>query len=93
MSGLKRYIKYLMFCKKHKIAPKIPDKYKFFKAYLTLDGMELNENIVKVREIVSKLILDPHCPCMLKQNENTVCACLPCRTKKHCCCGLYVRKD
>ena len=61
--------------------------------------MNFNENMIlnpdknKVEEIKNKLKNNPHCPCMIVENENTLCPCKPCRERSICICGLYINKN
>lgn len=59
---------------------------------MTLENMRINDDIELVTDILGRLKLDSHCPCMIIKNENTICPCLPCRVNQHCCCGLYVEE-
>lgn len=69
----------------------INKEYTFLLNILKVDNMKFNSDITKVIEIGKALKQSPYCPCMLTQNDNTICPCLPCRTKQYCCCGLFVK--
>lgn len=69
----------------------IKNKYPYLMNYIKVaDKMVFNHDIKKVKEIGDSLLIDPHCPCMLKKNDNTLCPCLPCRKKQHCHCEMFV---
>lgn len=57
------------------------------------DTMTFNTDITIIKEIGDSLLVDKHCPCSIVKNENTICPCLPCRTKTHCHCSLFVPKS
>ena len=68
----------------------IKQKYPYLLNYLKVKtNMQFSSDIHQVREIGNQLLEDPHCPCMLVKNENTLCPCLPCRNKNHCHCGMF----
>lgn len=68
----------------------IKKEYSYLLNYLKIkDTMQFVSDITHVREIGSSLKENPHCPCMIKENENTICPCLPCRKKQHCHCGMF----
>lgn len=56
-------------------------------------NMKLNSDIEKVNEVKEKLKINPHCPCMILENEDTLCPCKPCRERSICICGLYVKEE
>ena len=69
----------------------IKEKYPYLLGYKKVEGkMVFNSNIETIKSVGECLLQNPHCPCMIKQNDNTICPCLPCRSKKHCCCELFV---
>lgn len=69
----------------------IKEKYPYLLGYKKVqNNMVFNSNIETVKTIGDCLITNPHCPCMIKHNEHTICPCLPCRSKQHCCCELFV---
>lgn len=69
-----------------KIEKEYPQLLGYFKVNKT---MKITEDISLAKEIITKLKQDPHCPCMLKKTEDTLCPCAPCRLKQICCCGLF----
>ncbi len=71
----------------------INKEYTFLLNILKVDNMKFNSDITKIIEIGKALKQSPYCPCMLTQNNNTICPCLPCRTKQYCCCGLFVKVE
>jgi len=91
---LQRLIWELIYFKEY--APQIElikSEYKYLLGIQQLTGMTFSDDIELIKDIGTSLKNDPHCPCMLVKNESTICPCLPCRTKQHCCCGLYVKKQ
>lgn len=71
----------------------IKESYPYLLNYLKVkDKMNFNTDISLIKEIGDSLLLDPHCPCSVVKNENTVCPCLPCRTKSHCHCSMFLPK-
>lgn len=69
----------------------IKEKYKYLLGYQKVIGkMVFNSDIDTIKSIGECLLKNPHCPCMVKQNDNTICPCLPCRSKQFCCCELFV---
>ena len=69
----------------------IKEKYPFLLGYQKVKGkMVFNSNIEIVKSVGECLLKNPHCPCMVKQSDNTICPCLSCRSKQHCCCELFV---
>ena len=91
---VKLYIKYLKFCKKHKLKAIIPSKYAFLFSYFKLNHMELTNDSYTFKELLKKISQnDGYCPCALKKIEATKCACLACRTAGVCHCGLYEKKE
>lgn len=68
----------------------IKEKYPYLLNYFKVaDKMVFNEDIETIKQIGESLIKDPHCPCSVSKNENTICPCLPCRKKQHCHCELF----
>lgn len=55
--------------------------------------MKLNPNKNVVDNVRSKLKNNPHCPCMIVENDDTICPCKPCREKGICICKLYIREE
>lgn len=55
--------------------------------------MKLNTDKNRVKEVRDELKLDKHCPCMVVQNEDTLCPCKPCREEGICICLLYMRAE
>lgn len=69
----------------------IKEQYPYLLGYQKLKGkMVFNSDMEMIKSIGDCLKKNPHCPCMLKQNDNTICPCLPCRSTQHCCCQLFV---
>ena len=69
----------------------IEKEYPYLLNYLKVrDKMVFSNDMENIKAIGSKLKQDPHCPCMLKKNDNTLCPCLPCRTQQHCHCEFFV---
>lgn len=56
-----------------------------------LNGCKINEDIDVVIEILSKLKLDPHCPCKINKINENICMCKEFREQEsgECHCGLY----
>lgn len=76
----------------NKFAPQIEiikNEYPHLLHVLNLSNMKINEDIDRVKEVLNELKETPYCPCMIVQNENTICPCLPCRTKSICICKLF----
>ena len=72
----------------------IKSEYPYLLGYLQVcDFMNFNDDMETIRDIGKRLITDPHCPCMVKKIPETVCPCLPCRTKQRCCCEMYKAKE
>lgn len=68
----------------------IKTKYPYLMGYFQVKGqMVFNDDIETVKEIGESLMTDPHCPCTLVKNENSVCPCLPCRKMQHCHCQIF----
>lgn len=59
-----------------------------------LKGYKINEDIEIVNGILSKLKLDPHCPCRINKTNETICMCKEFREQEsgECHCGLYVKE-
>ena len=90
----KLYIKYLKFCKKHKLKAIIPSKYAFLNSYFSLENMELTNDTFTFKEIIKRVRdNDGYCPCAIKKIEATKCACFACRNAGVCQCGLYEKKE
>lgn len=70
----------------------IKNKYPHLLHILKLNKFNINYNIERVKEVLSELKDSPYCPCMVVQNTNTICPCLPCRTKNVCICKLFINK-
>ena len=69
----------------------IKERYPYLLNYFKIkDHMVFNNDMETLKSIGSYLVNDPHCPCMIKKNDNTLCPCLPCRTKQHCHCEMFV---
>ena len=69
----------------------IKSKYPYLLNYFKVkDHMVFTNDMETIESIGNSLIDDPHCPCMIKKNDNTICPCLPCRTKQHCHCTMFV---
>lgn len=89
----KLYIKYLKFCKKHKLKAWIPSKYAFLIGYFDLENMDLTEDTYTFKEMIKRIYENEgYCPCALKKIEATKCPCLACRKYQNCHCGLYEKK-
>ena len=89
----KLYIKYLKFCKKHKLKAWIPSKYAFLIGYFDLENMELTEDTYTFKEMIKRIHENEgYCPCALKKIEATKCPCLACRKYQNCHCGLYEKE-
>ena len=56
--------------------------------------MKITEN-EKLRIGLTRLVMknDGHCPCMVEQNEDTLCPCKWQREEEECVCGLYVKVE
>ena len=59
-----------------------------------LNGFKINEDIDVVIEILSKLKLDPHCPCRINKTNENICMCKEFREQKsgECHCGLFIKE-
>lgn len=69
----------------------IKEKYPYLLNYFEIkDKMTFTNDMETIKSIGECLSKDPHCPCIVKKNENTICPCLPCRTVQRCCCGMFV---
>lgn len=69
----------------------IREKYPYLLNYFKVkDKMIFTNDMETIKSIGDCLLTEPHCPCMIKKNDNTLCPCLPCREKQHCCCGMFV---
>jgi len=45
-------------------------------------------------KIISRLEKrDNHCPCVVEENDDTLCPCLNFRTTGHCCCNLFIKEN
>lgn len=72
----------------------IKREYPYLMNYFQVNkNMTFSNDVALIYSIGTQLMQDPHCPCMLAKNENTLCPCLPCRTKDHCHCGMFVTKE
>ena len=63
------------------------------KGLKTNPNMKLNDN----KEHVEKILLglekkNGYCPCVIVQNEDTICPCKKMREESKCCCKLYINK-
>ena len=55
--------------------------------------MKLNENSEHVEKILEGIKRkDGHCPCVITQNDDTICPCKKMREESKCCCKLYLNK-
>jgi ferredoxin-thioredoxin reductase catalytic subunit len=52
------------------------------KAHVSKIKSALKENQMKYSK--------PYCPCVIIQNDETVCPCTTFRETQYCCCGLYI---
>ena len=69
----------------------INTKYKYLLNYFKVkDTMVFTNDMETILSIGKHLEVDPHCPCIVAKNDNTICPCLPCRSKQHCHCGMFV---
>ena len=56
-------------------------------------NMKLNENQEHVEKILIGLEKkNGYCPCVITQNEDTLCPCKKMREEDKCCCKLYINK-
>ena len=56
-------------------------------------NMKLNENSEHVEKILEGIKRkDGHCPCVITQNDETICPCKKRREESKCCCKLYLNK-
>lgn len=62
-------------------------------------GLKANPNMIlnPNEEHVNKILLGlekkgGHCPCVLTQNDDTICPCKKMREESKCCCKLYLNK-
>ena len=56
-------------------------------------NMKLNENSEHVEKILEGIKRkDGHCPCVITQNDDTICPCKKMREESKCCCKLYLNK-
>ena len=56
-------------------------------------NMKLNDN----KEHVEKILIglekkNGYCPCVIVQNEDSICPCKKMREESKCCCKLYINK-
>lgn len=63
-------------------------------------GLQANSNMIlnPNAEHVEKILLGlekkgGYCPCVLTQNEDTICPCKKMREESKCCCKLYLNKE
>ncbi len=63
-------------------------------------GLKANENMKlnPDEEHVKKILLglekkNGYCPCVIRQDEDTICPCKKMREENKCCCKLYVNKE
>lgn len=92
---IQRLIWELVYFKEY--APQIElirNTYPYLMSYLTVsEKMSFSDDVAMIEKLGDKLKSDPHCPCMIIRNEDTVCPCLPCREHQHCHCGMFVAKE
>ena len=62
----------------------------FLNYFKVKDTMVFTNDMETILSIGKYLEIDPHCPCIVAKNDNTICPCLPCRSKQHCHCGMFV---
>lgn len=56
-------------------------------------NMKLNDNKEHVERILMGLEKkNGYCPCVVVQNEDTICPCKKMREENICCCKLYINK-
>ena len=69
----------------------IKSEYPYLLGYLQIkDKMTFTDDMQTISDIGDFLISDPHCPCSLVKNDNTLCPCIACRNKQKCHCGMFV---
>lgn len=69
----------------------IEKKYPYLLGYFKIkDTMTFTDDMQLILDIGEKLLQDPHCPCALLKNDNTLCPCLGCRKKQNCHCGMFI---
>jgi hypothetical protein len=71
----------------------IKEKYSYLLGITKLKDMAFNTDICLVKKIGDKLLGNPHCPCMVKQTDDTICPCLPCRKNNNCHCGMFIKVE
>ena len=71
----------------------IKTKYPYLLGINKITEMTFNSDIKLIKELGDSLIENPHCPCMIKQTDDTICPCLPCRSKQYCRCGMFVKTE
>lgn len=55
--------------------------------------MRLNDDKEHVEKILQGIAKkNGHCPCVLAQNEDTICPCRKMREESKCCCKLYLNE-
>lgn len=61
----------------------------------TLPNIKINDNVLLVKEILSKLEQRPYCPCKLENIPDNKCMCRDFREQDigECHCGLYVKEN
>jgi len=52
---------------------------------------ELGSNAVKIINRIEKR--NGYCPCVVEENEDTICPCKKMREEKYCCCGLFIKEN
>lgn len=60
-----------------------------------VNGYKINEDVNVVKNILTKLKADPHCPCRLMKTPDTKCPCKEFREQTEpgeCHCGLFVKE-
>lgn len=59
------------------------------------ETMTFTKDMQTILDIGKHLKRDPHCPCSLVKNDNTLCPCVACRNKQICHCGMFepITKD
>ena len=68
----------------------IQTEYAYLLNYFKVrETMTFTSDMQTILDIGRHLKQDPHCPCSLVKNENTLCPCIACRTKQYCHCGMF----
>lgn len=69
----------------------IQKEYPYLLNYFKIkETMTFTDDMQTILDVGICLKQDPHCPCSLIKNDNTLCPCIACRNKQQCHCGMFV---